>query len=138
MRGLVGGLGRMTSGQCYDETHAPVSSLELLVVLSFLGLVLWGLVRAARRQVRLFVVEVQGGQVVTLSGRMPKRLLDDLSDIFERQQVPSLRLTCELERGEAALSFKGEVDPGVRQMVRNVVGQYPAMRLRQAPPIGRK
>jgi hypothetical protein len=115
----------------------PLSNLELFTTLLLLALPLYVVVRAAKRQLRLFVIVVEQGRITKVQGRMPQRLLDDIGDVIAREKPPMLRLVCRLEGGQAVLDFNETAEPGLRQVMRNLVGEYPALRLKQAPLVRR-
>lgn len=109
--------------------------MEFLATVLVLVLILWGLAWAARRHLRLFVVEVEDGRIKKLLGRIPPRLLADLRDVAARNQPKRLRIECRMEQGHAVVCFNLDSDPGLQQMVRNLVGEYPAIRLKHAPQV---
>jgi len=115
-----------------------VSTPDLLLAVMLIGLPLWGLAWAARRQMRLFILEVREGRIVLLKGRMPQRLLDDINDVVARERPLVLKVTCVIESGEAGLHFSEATDAGLQQVIRNLVGEYPALRLKQAPKVRTK
>lgn len=98
-----------------------------------LSLTLLVLVWRARLALTLFVVRIQSGRVDYVKGRIPPRLLDEIAEVVRLQQAAALVVTCRVENQRASLSFKGRSDQGLEQVLRNLVGQYPLTRLRQAP-----
>ncbi len=107
----------------------------VIVVLVFLPLV--ALMLASQRHLRLFRVEAEQGEITAIAGRMPPRLLGDLKDVIAMNKPKRLRLICRWEAGRAVVEFGPEdaSDLGLRQIIRNLVGQYPALRLKRAPRI---
>jgi hypothetical protein len=110
-----------------------VDILTLLTILLLIGLPLWWLARAAKKQLRLFTIVVEAGRITKVLGRIPQRLLDDVSDVIARERPKNLRLECRLEGGRAVVDFSDGTDPGLRQLIRNLIGEYPALRLKSAP-----
>lgn len=107
-----------------------LTALLTLSSLVFVGLVL---VWRARQALTLFVVRIQNARIDYVKGRIPRRLLDEIADVVEKRQIKSLVITCHVEERSAQLKFKGHADPDLAQIVRNLIGQYPLTRLRQAP-----
>jgi hypothetical protein len=114
-----------------------VATIELLLTVLVIALSLLGLVWSARKRLTLFVLLVEDGRIVSVRGRMPQRLFDDIADVVARERPARLRLECRLENGLAALHFDANADPGLRQVMRNLVGEYPAVRLRGANRVRR-
>lgn len=105
---------------------------------SWLGLVfaaalLLALGIAARRAATVLVVRVEAGRVVGLRGRAPGELLRDLGDIFERANATG-RLELRLESG-GVTAVPHDFDAPTCQQIRNVVGRFPAARLKTAPRV---
>jgi hypothetical protein len=109
--------------------------MEFLVTVLGLVLAIWGLAWAARRHLCLFTVTVDDGRITKLGGRIPPRLLADLRDVVARNKPKRLRIVCRIEQGRAVLDFNLGADAGLQQIVRNVVGEYPAIRLKHAPRV---
>jgi hypothetical protein len=108
---------------------SAVSLLAVILgVVGCLSIVAW----RARLQLTLFVVCITDGQIVYVKGRMPQRLLDDIADVVERERTARLVLTCRIEDGRPSLYFQGDCDAGQQQLFRNLVGEYPMLRLKQA------
>jgi hypothetical protein len=109
-----------------------LSILELIITLAVIALPLLWLTVLARRNLRLFSIVVENGRLTQVRGRLPQRLLDDILDVIAREKPNQLRLVCRLEGGQAVLDFSEGTDLGLRQVFRNLVGEYPALRLKQA------
>jgi hypothetical protein len=106
-----------------------VSSIGLgVLMLSGLALV-W----RARLALTLFVVRIEDGRIGYVKGRIPARLLGELAEVARLERITSLILTCRVEDQRAQLTLKGHSNPGLEQVLRNLLGQYPLTRLRQAP-----
>lgn len=101
-----------------------------LLVLAGLALI-W----RARLALTVFVVRIGEGRVDYVKGRMPQRLLDEVAEVARKEQVKALIVTCRIESQAPQLSFKGHSNAGLEQILRNLVGQYPLTRLRQAPRV---
>jgi len=78
----------------------------------------------------LFELVVQGGRIVKSQGRIPPRLLADVSDIVERVGLDRVRIRCVVRGGRPTLLFDGEIADGTGQMLRNVVGQFSTSEIR--------
>jgi hypothetical protein len=109
----------------------------LSVILAVVGCLLFVNWRA-KRQLTLFVIWVQRGRITSIKGRLPQRLLDDIADIARREDCRDLRIICRIEDSQARLGTYGATSPGLEQMLRNVVGEYPVLRLKQAPRVVRR
>ena len=107
--------------------------LAVLATVACLGFVAW----RATQQLRLFVIRIEGGRIVRLKGRLPRRLLSDIADVAERQRCRDLWIVCRIEGGQAQVEVLGDRSGELGQILRNLVGEYPAARLRQAPRVGR-
>lgn len=77
-----------------------------------------------RRVLFLFELVVQDGRIVKSQGRIPPRLLADVSDVVERAGLNRVRIRCVVRAGRPTLLFDGEIGDGTGQMLRNVVGQF--------------
>ncbi|MEZ4294884.1 MAG: DUF3634 family protein [Polyangiaceae bacterium] len=91
---------------------------------------------AARRATTILVLVAENGRVVKQRGRAPGEMLRDLSDVLSRARA-SGTMRLRLEGGEVAVDC-AEMPEGVRQQIRNVVGRFPAARLKQAPRVKRR
>jgi hypothetical protein len=78
----------------------------------------------------LFELVVQDGRIVKTQGRIPPRLLADVSDVIERAGLHRVRIRCVVRGGRPALLFEGEIGDGTRQILRNVVGQFDKSEIR--------
>lgn len=101
--------------------------------LLFAAALLLALVVAARRATTMLVLRVEAGRVIELRGRAPGELLRDLEDVFERSRATG-RLELRLDDGRVAAHTR-DFDAPTRQQIRNVVGRFPAARLKTAPRV---
>ena len=101
--------------------------IPLLLLLMAIPLVI-KLVRANE----LFCLRVSGTRVAVVRGRIPQRLLDDLDDIFHATPA-EVTLRGVSEGGQARVYADGELSEAVRQRIRNVMGQWLVVRIRNAP-----
>lgn len=99
----------------------------------FAAALLLALVAAARRAATVLVVDVDEGRITRARGRAPGELLRDLGDVV-RAAGGTGRIELHLEDGGVGLRVSG-LAPGAQQQVRNVVGRFPAARLRTAPRV---
>ncbi len=97
------------------------------------GALLLGLVLAARRATTVLFVRAVAGEVVELRGRAPGELLRDLGDVFARNEATG-SLTLRLDSGEVAAET-ADFDAATAQQIRNVLGRFPAARLKTAPRV---
>lgn len=90
---------------------------------------------AARRATTVLFVRAKAGSIVEMRGRAPGELLRDLADIVERNRATGT-LALRLESGEVAPEMRGfEAAPA--QQIRNLLGRFPAPRLKTAPRVKR-
>ena len=68
------------------------SAMNLFVGLAILAVLAIPLAVAIWRSNELFCLEVDGGRVRFVRGRIPQRLLDDLADVLRRPPVSHARL----------------------------------------------
>ncbi|HXS18065.1 MAG TPA: DUF3634 family protein [Polyangiaceae bacterium] len=80
----------------------------------------WGL----KQSTILFTVMIRDGKVSRVRGRIPPRLMSEIRDIVSRAGVTQARFVAVSRDGAPVLHFKGEMDPGLAQQMRNVVGQF--------------
>lgn len=94
----------------------------LLFLLLFLAVLWWwwGLKQASI----LFTVTIREGKVSRVRGRIPPRLMAEIRDIVQRAGVTHASFVAVSRGGQPVLHFKGEMDPGLAQQMRNVVGQF--------------
>ncbi len=103
--------------------------LVLAVLICGMAFVAW----RAKQHLTLFVLRVEQGHMVAVKGRMPRRLLNDIGDVIRQERCLDLRIVCRIEDGAAQLHVYGDTNPGFEQLLRNLVGEYPLPRLKQAP-----
>lgn len=104
----------------------------LLIPLALL-LIAIPLVIALVRANELFCLRVSGTRVAVVRGRIPQGLLDELGDVF-RKSPAEVTLRGVSEGGHARVYADGELSEAMRQRIRNVIGQWPVVRIRNAPP----
>lgn len=85
---------------------------------------------------RLLDVRVHQGRIQRLEGRAPADLVHDVEDILGRSQATG-RIVVALEGERAVVRVTGEFDAGTTQRLRNVVGRFPAARLKAARRVKR-
>lgn len=91
------------------------------------------LARAISRSTELFVLRVERGRCRFVRGRMPQGLLDEMQEVLGKTAV-SGRLRAVQERGAAVLECDGEFSEGTRQVLRNIMGQFPLARIKAGYP----
>lgn len=99
----------------------------------FAALLLALLAIAARRATTVLVIEVSGGRVVRAAGRASGEMLRDLGDALAMGRATG-RVELHLASGGVDIRIVG-LDAGASQRVRNVVGRFPAARLKTAPRV---
>lgn len=103
-----------------------------LLLLLALGI---ALIVGLGRATELFVLVTRAGRVEVLRGRVPPRLLRDISDVvrsagFRRQA----RLRVVVEDGRAVWRYAGDPLPApVKQRLRNILALWPVAKIRAAP-----
>ena len=102
--------------------------MALLVGLAVLVLLCVPLAISLARSNELFVVRVQLGKVELVRGRVPPALLQDLEDIFQPTSA-SARIRVVAERARARV-IVSQLEEGLAQRVRNVVGRFPIAQIR--------
>lgn len=90
---------------------------------------IWGL----RRATTLFSISVREGRIARTRGNIPPRVFSEVKDIIERAGVNRADIRAVRRDGHAVLLFEGEIGSGVQQQVRNVVGQFSAKEIEDAP-----
>lgn len=88
---------------------------------------------AARRATTVLFVRVEAGRIVEQRGRAPGELLRDLADIVGRNRSTGA-LALRLDSGEVAPELTG-FDAAAAQQIRNLLGRFPAARLKTAPRV---
>ncbi len=97
----------------------------VIAALLLLGYWLW-----VRAQL-LFRIEISGGKPTVTRGYVPAGLLNDFAAAV--RTVKQGEILAHKAEGGARLSFGGDVDAGVAQRLRNILGLYPVARLRRPP-----
>lgn len=92
---------------------------------------LGALVIAARRATTLLEVSAEDGRVVSARGRASGELLREISDVLERAHATG-RVRLRLEDREVVVDSP-DLSAAATQQIRNVVGRFPAARLKTAP-----
>ena len=100
--------------------------LGLVVTALLVGGWLW----AARRANELFVIRVERGNVRHLRGRLPPALLSAIAEVVARPVVERATVRALLRDRVPALEVRGRVPDFQVQQLRNVLGQFPAARIR--------
>lgn len=126
--GIVPGDGRQSRRMTADGFL-----LTLLGIAGCLGFLVW----RARQQLTLFIIRIERGRIIGIKGRIPRRLLGDIADVARQERCEETRVICRLDDGAAQLSIYGDTNPGFEQMLRNLLGEYPVARLKQAPRAAR-
>jgi len=104
--------------------------MTLLVALAFL-LLSTPLVLAIMRANELFFLRIHGGKISVRRGRIPQRLLDDITDVVRGVDRAALRGV--VEEGKPRLYADGEIAPEQKQRLRNLIGTWSTAQIRTAP-----
>jgi hypothetical protein len=105
----------------------PIAFALLLLVLTA------PLVVALLRANELFCLRFGGGRIRIARGRLPQRLLDDLSDVLRATPAVEGTLRGVSEGGRVRLYADADLSDAQRQRLRNVVGQWSVTEVRNAP-----
>ncbi len=113
---------------------------DLATLLLFLALLLVPIAVGLRRAGELFVLRVSSGQVTHVRGKVPKRVLDELTEVLRRARLESAELRVVREQGRPALRTNRALPEDVLQQLRNVLGRYrlPELRAGARPPPARR
>ncbi len=82
------------------------------------------LARGLARATELFAIDVRSGRMTLVRGRLPSALADDLADIFSRARLERATMRVVMDGGRPTVVFRGEVDDGCAQRIRNAVGRF--------------
>ena len=105
--------------------------MNLFVGLAILAVLAIPLAVAIWRSNELFCLEVVGGRMRFVRGRIPQRLLDDLADVLRRPPVSHARLRAVSEdRRPRIVVSSGNVGEGQLQQLRNVLGTWELAKIR--------
>lgn len=104
----------------------PLSLAGIAVAALLTGGLLWG----ARRANELFAIRVVRGAAVHIRGRLPPALFTAISEVVARPAIDRATLRAVLRRRMPALEVRGNVPDYQLQQLRNVLGQFPAARIR--------
>lgn len=107
--------------------------MSVWIGIVFAVALLAGLALFARRAISVLVVEIVQGRIVRANGRAPGELMRDLGDAVGGARDDG-RIALVLEDGGVAVRVTG-LGPNAEQRVRNVVGRFPAVRLKTAPRV---
>lgn len=97
-----------------------------------IGVVVVVLAIGLARQTELFVLRVERGRVRVVRGRIPPKLLGDVSDVVAKSDASgSIRVI--VRDGAPRVEVGGELTANVAQRLRNTVSLWPVARIRSAP-----
>jgi hypothetical protein len=103
-------------------------AIVLLLLLATVPVVV-GLLRANE----LFCLRLHGARIRIARGRIPQRLLDDIADIVRAPAVTEGTLRGVSEDGRVRLYADADLTDAQRQQLRNVLGGWTAIQVRNAP-----
>ncbi len=103
--------------------------LAVIAILAVVGL--WWFSRSRT----MFHLSVRAGRVLVVSGRVPGGVLREFRDVFRGTTMSGSVRALRQEHGSRIVT--SGIDPRTTQRLRNVFGQYPASKFRQAPAIER-
>lgn len=102
--------------------------IPLLLLLAAVPLVV-----ALARANELFYVRVEGRDVRVLRGRLPQRLLDDITDVLRAAPVGRGAVRVVVEDRRPSVYVEGDISPEQRQRLKNTVSMWPIAKIRAAP-----
>jgi hypothetical protein len=102
--------------------------IPALLVLAAIPLVV-ALVRANE----LFCVVARGKAVRLVRGRVPQRLLDDMTDVLRAMPVTKAVVRVVVEEKRPRVYVDGDLSPEQKQRLRNTVSLWPIAKIRSAP-----
>lgn len=106
---------------------------DTLVILGVCAAVAAPIVVGITRANELVVLAARGGRLEVRRGRAPAKLLSELGEVTRRARLDGVTLKIVAEDRRPRLLLTGEVDDGVAQRLRNVVGLFTLAQLRQPP-----
>jgi hypothetical protein len=106
--------------------------MSLLIPLALL-LAAIPLIVALVRANELFFVRVEGRNVRLLRGRLPQRLLDDITDVLRAEPVGRGAVRVVVEDRRACVYIEGDLSPEQGQRLKNTVSLWPLAKIRAAP-----
>ena len=112
-----------------NQRAATVSAVSSWLGVLFAVLLLLAVAVAARRAATVLVVGVAQGRITRARGRAPGEMLRDLGDAV--RGAGDGRVELHLSEGGVEVRIQG-LTPEAAQRVRNVVGRFPAPRLKTA------
>jgi len=88
------------------------------------------IVRALLRANELFVVRFRGGRARLVRGRIPSRLLADLTDVVRASAIDDAEIRAVSESKRPAIRTRGAFSAADAQRLRNVVGLWTVAQIR--------
>ena len=113
-----------------------IDSVPFWIAVGALALFVFGFFAAARSHQRLLVVEVSRGRITGAKGRALPAVMSDFEDVLKKTSTSAVIILV-VRGGQVAVETSGHVDENIAQRLRNVVGRFPAARLRTAPRVRR-
>lgn len=108
-----------------------MSSL-IIPLLLLLGLI--PLVLALLRANELFCLRMREGRLRIVRGRLPQKLLNDISDILRRPApADEVVVRVVIEDRAPRVYVQGELSDAQKQQLRNTVSMWPVVKIRNAP-----
>lgn len=104
-----------------------------LLVIGLSGAAILLLVILARNANLLFEAVIRDGRIISVRGRLPKRLEHDLEDVARLRPVHHARVRADLSDRRPMLQATGDVEPNELQRMRNVLGMWDLAKIRAAP-----
>jgi hypothetical protein len=107
-----------------------VGTLVALLILAVLAI---PLVVAIARSNEVVCLDVDNGRISVRRGRIPQRLVNDLSDVTNRPKIGRAVVRIVAEGGRPRVLVQGTVGETQIQQLRNVVGTWQLAQIRNAP-----
>lgn len=102
--------------------------IEAALALAAIG----GLYVAATRAITVVDLECRDGRLRVVRGGIAPRILADLEDVVRTPPIAQLHIRVTRDGGRAKIAYRGAVDPGQDQRIRNVIGSLPLAKLTNA------
>ena len=81
----------------------------------------------------LFKMVVKHGRIASCSGSAPRRLRREFEEVVMRNRIQEGSIKVVVRAQAPALMASEHINPGVQQMLRNILGQFSLAELRSAP-----
>ena len=104
--------------------------MYLLVAILILAALAVPFFVALGRATELFLIDVSDGHAHHRRGRLPQRLLNDISDVVRRPAVARCEIRVIAEANRPRVIVRGKISDAQLQRLRNVVGKFQVAQIR--------